>query len=144
MGQSPKGEFVNENNQGIEFHQGKIFFGNKYLLKSNKCTTKPSKISEKNSLLLCIRAPVGKVNLLDRKICIGRGLASIKPIKDLSLEYLYYLMLNYEEYYNNLATGSTFKAIKSDIVKNTLIPIPPKKEQNKICNQINKLFYIIK
>ena len=111
MGQSPKGQYVIESGNGIEFHQGKIFFGDKFLEKSDKVTLKPTKISYPNSILLCVRAPVGKINLCDREICIGRGLASIKPYTEESLNYLYYILLNYEKYFMKKATGSTFKAI---------------------------------
>ena len=34
MGQSPKGETVMRNSNGIEFHQGKIYFTDKYVDKS--------------------------------------------------------------------------------------------------------------
>lgn len=140
MGQSPKGEYVLDNGEGIEFHQGKIFFGDKFLNKSDKTTIKPSKISPKNSILLCIRAPVGVINICDREICIGRGLASLKPFIEECFNYLYYFLLTQEIIYKSKSTGSTFKAIKKDIVENTLIPIPPLNEQKRIVNKIDKLF----
>ena len=43
LGQSPDGNTVNSTS-GLEFHQGKVFFGEKYLNKSNQYTTKPNKI----------------------------------------------------------------------------------------------------
>jgi len=140
MGQSPKGESVIEStNEGMEFHQGKIFFGDKFLEKSNKTTLKPSKISPPNSILLCVRAPVGKINLCDREICVGRGLASLKPYINESLNYLYYALLNYEKEFTKKSTGSTFKAITKTIVENELIPIPPLKEQERIVKKIEDI-----
>ena len=47
---------------------------------SGQYTRALTKIAKPNSILLCVRAPVGEVNLTDRKICIGRGLASISPL----------------------------------------------------------------
>ena len=44
MGQSPDGNSVNTSN-GIEFHQGKVFFGEKFLKFSNTYTVQPSKIA---------------------------------------------------------------------------------------------------
>ncbi len=140
MGQSPKGESVIESTtEGIEFHQGKIFFGDKFLEKSDKTTLKPSKISPPNSILLCVRAPVGKINLCDREICVGRGLASLKPYINESLNYLYYALLNYEKEFTKKSTGSTFKAITKTIVENELIPIPPLKEQERIVKKIEDI-----
>ena len=72
MGQSPKGETVTRNSNGIEFHQGKIYFTDKYIDKSPFSTSEPTKITS-NSVLLCVRAPVGEVNLVNREVCIGRG-----------------------------------------------------------------------
>ena len=143
MGQSPKGEFVVDNGEGIEFHQGKLFFGEKYLNESDKSTIKPSKISPRNSILLCVRAPVGVINICDREICIGRGLTSIKPFIDDCFNYLYYFLLTQEIRYKSKATGSTFKAIKKEIVENTLIPAPPLNEQKRIVDKIEALLPLI-
>ena len=143
MGQSPKGEFVVDNGEGIEFHQGKIFFGEKFLNKSDKGTIKPSKLSPRNSILLCVRAPVGVINICDREICIGRGLTSIKPFIDDYFNYLYYFLLTQEIRYKSKATGSTFKAIKKEIVENTLIPVPPLNEQIHIIDKIEALLPLI-
>ena len=78
MGQSPKGDSLN-NKRGIEFHQGKICFSNKFLLESGIFTNEPTKIAEPNSILLCVRAPVGVVNITKNQICIGRGLCALTP-----------------------------------------------------------------
>lgn len=80
MGQSPKGENVfkkSEIKNGVEFHQGKIYFGDKIIKESEQLTIQPTKIAEKGSILLCVRAPVGKINFTDRNICIGRGLCAL-------------------------------------------------------------------
>ena len=78
MGQSPTGESIN-GVKGIEFHQGKIHFTESYLSQSSVYTDQPTKIVEVDSLLLCVRAPVGVLNITQRKICIGRGLCALKP-----------------------------------------------------------------
>ena len=118
MGQSPKGDSINKN-KGIEFHQGKLCFTNKYLQSSNTFTTEPTKLAEANSILLCVRAPVGIVNITPRKICIGRGLCSLKPRKG-NIDFYFYLLQTLKESFEKQATGTTFKAISGDIVKNDL------------------------
>ena len=50
-----------------------------YLSQSGIYTDQPTKIAEVDSLLLCVRAPVGVLNITQRKICIGRGLCVLKP-----------------------------------------------------------------
>ena len=116
MGQSPKGDSINKN-KGIEFHQGKLCFTNKYLQSSNTFTTEPTKLAEANSILLCVRAPVGIVNITSRKICIGRGLCSLKP-RTGNIDFYFYLLQTLKESFEKQATGTTFKAISGDIVKN--------------------------
>lgn len=138
MGQSPDGESVNDTN-GIEFHQGKVFFGEKYLKVSNSFTEQPSKIAEPNSVLLCVRAPVGVVNLTLRRICIGRGLCAIQPNDNIIMPFIYYALTTKRAYFDKNSTGSTFKAISSKIVTNTVIPVPPIAEQERIVAELDLL-----
>ena len=67
MGQAPKGEAVSDDINGMEFHQGKIRFGKKYLEESSSFTKHITKIASKDSVLLCVRAPVGILKLLNLK-----------------------------------------------------------------------------
>ena len=90
MGQSPNGETINQIN-GIEFHQGKLYFSDIFVQSSNVYTSEPTKMAEKDSILLCVRAPVGIVNIVTRSVCIGRGLCALKPKKGNSKFYFYWL-----------------------------------------------------
>ena len=144
MGQSPDGTSLNRST-GIEFHQGKICFTEKYLSESDFFTTSATKCAEPNSLLCCVRAPVGVFNITSRRICIGRGLCSLSPLDaDVDIEYWFYALSSLTEYYESMATGSTFKAISGDIIRNTVIAVPPKMEQQRILEQITCLFSILK
>lgn len=138
MGQSPKGDSINKN-KGIEFHQGKLCFTNKYLQSSNTFTTEPTKLAEANSILLCVRAPVGIVNITPRKICIGRGLCALKPRKG-NIGFYFYLLQTLKESFEKQATGTTFKAISGDIIRNEIIILPPFTEQQRIVSKIEELF----
>lgn len=143
MGQSPKGDAVSEINNGIEFHQGKLFFGKKYIVKSNQKTLTPTKLAPANSILLCVRAPVGKVNITERELCIGRGLCSIQPLSKLNMDFAYYVLETYENIFIKKATGTTFMAITSEVIKNQLFPLPPIEEQKRIVNKLNQLMPLI-
>ena len=125
MGSSPTGENLNREKQGIEFHQGKVFFSDKFIQSSDIYTTQPIKLAEPNSILLCVRAPVGTVNITDRLICIGRGLCSLQPSDSIDLQYAYYVLQTCNEELEQKATGSTFKAVGGDVVKAQIIPLPP-------------------
>ena len=139
LGQSPDGNTVNSTS-GLEFHQGKVFFGEKYLNKSNQYTTKPNKIAPTNTVLLCVRAPVGIVNITNREICIGRGLAGICGLSNISIDFIYYWLLSLKDEFIKKATGTTFVAITADVIQNQLIPLPPLSEQERIVSEIEKIF----
>lgn len=142
MGQSPRG--ININNQkGMEFHQGKIFFGDKFLKESNIYTKEIIKIAEANSILLCVRAPVGELNITKRDVCIGRGLCALKPYYSMSNNYVYYVFSLLKKYFNDNSTGATFNAISNDVILGTLIPLPPLAEQQRIVEKVDKLFDIL-
>ena len=139
MGQSPAGNTVSGNCSGTEFHQGKVFFGEKYVKASDQYTSSPTKFAPENSVLLCVRAPVGKVNITDRGLCIGRGLCAIIPLAGMPLLFAYYLLAAYENIFVKQATGTTFVAITAETVKNQLIPMPPLAEQQRIADLIERL-----
>ena len=142
MGQSPAGNTIN-GKCGTEFHQGKINFTDKYLSESGQYTTTPSKTAAPESLLLCVRAPVGVVNITKRKICIGRGLCSLLPKYDIDCLFWLYMLSTLKDYFEENATGSTFKAISGDIIRNACIPFPPLSEQKRILSKINELFCVV-
>jgi type I restriction enzyme ecoAI specificity protein len=139
MGQSPKGETVTRNSNGIEFHQGKIYFTDKYINKSPFFTSEPTKTTS-NSVLLCVRAPVGDVNLVNREVCIGRGLCAIEPLGNISIDFCFFWLILLKDYFNENSTGSTFSSISGEIIRNAFIPLPPLAEQHRIVQQIETFF----
>jgi len=143
MGASPNGASINNNASGIEFHQGKICFTDKIIGHSNTFTNNPVKVAKENSLLLCVRAPVGEVNITDRCLCIGRGLSAVSALDKMKIEFMFYWIHNFKKVLLQRATGSTFMAITADIVKNVIVPLPPLGEQNRICDAIDKMFNML-
>ena len=144
MGQSPLGEKVidkrkNAYSKAIEFHQGKIHFTDKFIAESEVVTTDIRKIAQKDSVLLCVRAPVGVINITQRQIAIGRGLCALN-LKDSSNDFLYFYLLTLKNYFNQKATGSTFSAINLDTIKNTKIPLPPLDIQKRIVSKLDEAF----
>lgn len=97
-------------------------------------------MTEPNSILLCVRAPVGEVNLTNRPICIGRGLAAVKGFARISELFFFYWLQAFKSTLISKATGTTFVAVTANVVKGLLIPIPPLEEQNRIQTQISSTF----
>ena len=143
MGQSPDGSSVSEVATGIEFHQGKVYFGKQFLEESPLKTSAPTKIAEPNSVLLCVRAPVGKVNITSRKICVGRGLCAVSPIANMDARFVFYLLSTFENIFVKQATGTTFIAVTGKIVDNQPIPLPPLGEQKRIVQKIEEIMPLV-
>lgn len=140
MGQSPKSDALNQSVEGIEFHQGKVFFGKELLANSPIYTNQPTKIVDKDAVLVCMRAPVGDVNIVDRVICIGRGLSAIIPRDRIDLKFLYYVMIYNKETIKSKSSGTTFSAITKQVLLEIQFPLPPLEEQKRIVAKIEELF----
>ncbi len=138
-GQSPESKYYNTDGNGIPFFQGKADFGELYPTIRVYCS-QPTKIAEKDDILLSVRAPVGPTNLAPCKVCIGRGLTAIRPSVELNLKYLLFFFRYFEVQLQQKGTGTTFKAITQDTIKNLEIPVPPLPEQERIVARIEELF----
>ncbi len=139
MGQSPNGECISIEGE-YEFHQGKTHFGDRVLLPSQTFTSYPTKLAQPHSLLMCVRAPVGNINITNREICIGRGLCALKPLHKISPDFMYYWTSYFKDSFMSKATGTTFLAISGEMIKNEGIPIPPLKEQKRILYTIESIY----
>lgn len=138
-GQSPESKYYNTEGIGIPFFQGKADFGELYPTVRMYCS-QPTKIAEKDDILLSVRAPVGPTNLSPGRVCIGRGLAAIRPFSDMSLRYLLYYFRFFESQLSAKGTGTTFKAITQATIKNLDVPVPPLPDQEHIVFRIEELF----
>ena len=138
-GQSPESKYYNTTGEGLPFFQGKADFGELYPAIRVYCS-QPTKIAEKDDILLSVRAPVGPTNLAPCKVCIGRGLTAIRPSEVLLTRYVLLFFRHFEAQLASKGTGTTFKAITQDVVKNLEIPIPPLPEQERIVARIEELF----
>lgn len=90
MGQSPPSSSYNLRGVGLPFFQGKAEFGTLHPVARKFCSA-PSRLAEKDDILISVRAPVGPTNLADQKCCIGRGLAAIR-CKDKALPYIFFFL----------------------------------------------------
>lgn len=124
MGQSPDGSSYNELKEGVPFLQGNSEFTAKYPI-AVKYTTVPTKMANVGDILMSVRAPVGAINIADKSYCIGRGLCAISS-KSGNNNYLRFLIQSKLTELDRISTGSTFKAINSNDLKNLEVPIDEK------------------
>ena len=139
MGQSPPSSTYNTDGNGIPFFQGKGEFGSLYPNVRKWCS-KPSKIAQKNDVLISVRAPVGPTNLAPSECCIGRGLAAIHPPEGIPAKYILFYLRSIESEIEALGTGTTFKAISGPILRSLSVPVAPPTEQTLIVSEIEKQF----
>ena len=139
QGQSPPGETYNIKGVGLPFLQGKAEFGETYPQAVKWCSA-PTKIAEPDDVLLSVRAPVGPTNLSPVRSCIGRGLASLRPEAGIPPKYLLYAMRATEQELKAQATGTTFEAVRGDVLRSHFVPLPPLPEQHRIVAEIEKQF----
>jgi len=137
MGQSPPSSTYNTEGLGLPFLQGKFEFGERHPTPIKWCSN-PLKIAHKGDILISVRAPVGDVNISPCDLCIGRGLAAVRPSKDkVNMLYLFFFLKNIKHELEKLGGGSTFSAITKDILTNLVIPLPPLPEQKRIVEILN-------
>jgi len=96
-GQSPEGKYYNTDGQGLPFYQGKKEFGDRFIGAPQKWTTKVTKEARDGDILMSVRAPVGPINFSTQKVCIGRGLAAIRPSTKLNKDFLFYYLLSKQD-----------------------------------------------
>lgn len=135
-GQSPPGESYNTEGVGIAFYQGKVDFGEHSLEPPQKWTTDPRKFAEAGDTVMSVRAPVGPVNLVPERICIGRGLAAIRANPESTLSsYIFYVLRDMEEKITG-TTGATFPSINKRDIEAIKIPLPPLETQRAIVAEL--------
>lgn len=112
MGQSPKSEYYNEEQIGLPFHQGVGNYGKRFPSHSIYCTDK-KRIAEKGDILFSVRAPVGRINIANDKLIIGRGLAAMNH-KEKFNSYLFYLLDYTFTNEDIIGNGSIFNAVTKE------------------------------
>ncbi len=128
-GQSPESTHYNDQRKGMPFYQGKKDFGVTELLPPTTWTTQVTKEAVKGDILMSVRAPVGDVNFcpLD-KICIGRGLAAIRPGEKIDSRFLFEFIACNKELFKG-KQGATFESISATDLREKKLPLPPKEVQ---------------
>ena len=115
MGLSPKSEFYNQTGEGLPFHQGVTDFGQRFPTDRVYCTVQ-KRIAEVGDILFSVRAPVGRINIANKKIVIGRGLSAIRSKNSNQAFILQQLKDKFQEE-DTMGSGTIFNAItKTDLL----------------------------
>lgn len=123
MGQSPDGESLNEDNDGIVFYQGRTDFGFRFP-RIRMYTNSPTKVARNGDVLLSVRAPVGDLNIATCDCCIGRGIASLRSKLGCN-SYLYYLLKSLHDTFKvSDGDGTIFGSISKEELFSIKIEYP--------------------
>lgn len=123
MGQSPKGESYNKERIGTPLLNGPADYENG-ALKGRTYTTAPTRLCQKDDMVLCIRATIGNLVYSEQEFCLGRGVAAVRPNEENFSELVYYLLLQEIERFKIQATGSIIKGITKDNLTESKCLIP--------------------
>ena len=125
MGQSPKGEEVNNEGIGLPLLNGPTEFTDRYPAPVQH-TAYAKKISLPGDILFCVRgSTTGRMNYSDQKYCIGRGLAGIRGRNGYPTPYVKAVLETYLPKLLAAATGSTFPNVSKDLINNIPVSVLP-------------------
>jgi type I restriction enzyme S subunit len=123
MGQSPKSEFYNTQGEGLPFHQGVGSYGNRFPINDTYCSVE-GRVANEGEILFSVRAPVGRINIANTKMIIGRGLAALSHKKGFNTYLLYLLKLAFADE-DIIGNGSIFNSVGKDELNNFKLFLPP-------------------
>lgn len=139
MGQSltEKEMLDTQTSNSLEFHQGNKLFKNKLTIDSSTTFGLEGKIARKGDILFSVRAPVGDIAILNRNIIIGRGLAAIRPSRNINTNFLYYMLCTSIYKLKEEQTGTTFDSITTTDLKNLIVNDYCLEKQTAIANYLD-------
>lgn len=104
---------------------------------------KKSRLVHKGDFLLTNSMSYGRPYILNVDGCIHDGWLVISPIgKAYTSDFLYYLLSSSFAYdqFTNVASGGVVTNLNSDKVADTIFPLPPYTEQERIVAKIEEIF----
>lgn len=98
------------------------------------------KILPKGSVLFSSRAPIGYVAIAANDLCTNQGFKSIIPnTKVIDSEFLYYLLVYNKSRIEAMGSGTTFKEVSGNVMRNVTVFIPNLQSQKSIASILSSL-----
>src|SRR5699024_5054766 len=98
------------------------------------------KIYPENTVVIAMYgATIGNLGIIQMEACMNQACCGLYNIEESSyLEYMYYVLLSARSYLIEKSRGGGQPNISQDIIKQTWIPVPSKKEQIEIARYIKE------
>jgi type I restriction enzyme S subunit len=142
MGQSPTSDtYTTEKEDNLPFHQGVTNFTNYFVEHKTYCKA-PLKIAEVGDILFSVRAPVGRINFTDDRICIGRGLCAFRSKKGFQ-NYFYHQLKEFFFKEDVIGNGAIFNAVTKVELMNVKLKTPSEKVQHKYEKEAQVIYNLI-
>ena len=86
-----------------------------------------------NTVLFSSRAPIGYVAITANEVCANQGFKSVIPNENTDPLFLFYLLKYNKDKIEGMGSGTTFKEVSGNTMKNIVVNVPTdKKVQEKI------------
>ena len=86
-----------------------------------------------NTVLFSSRAPIGYVAIAANEVCTNQGFKSVIPNENTDPLFLFYLLKYNKDKIEGMGSGTTFKEVSGNTMKNIVVNVPTdKKVQEKI------------
>ena len=85
----------------------------------------------KNTVLFSSRAPIGYVAIAANEVCTNQGFKSVIPNEETDPLFLFYLLKHNKEKIETMGSGTTFKEVSGNTMKNIIVRVPSDKEVQK-------------
>ena len=108
MGQSPKSQFYNNSGEGLPFHQGVSDYGFRFV-SHRVYSSVTTRVADAGDILVSVRAPVGRINVTQDRIVLGRGLAALRSRTGFQ-SFLLYSLKNHFFAEDIIGTGAIYAA----------------------------------
>lgn len=132
MGQSPTSDNYNQVKEGLPFHQGVADFGSLYPV-DRIWSRNGNKFAEHGDLLFSVRAPVGQMNISNKKIILGRGLSAISH-KDNLQSLLCLMFMNKFTQKDMIGNGAIYKSVNKNELESLFFVVAKKETQTEFEN----------
>jgi type I restriction enzyme S subunit len=99
-----------------------------------------TRIFPKGTILFTIFATLGKIGILNIDAATNQAIAGITPSKSINDKYLTYSLIDLSNSISEYGKGVAQKNINQAILKDTIIPLPPLPEQQRIVAKLDTLF----
>lgn len=102
-----------------------------------------AKLIPQGSIIFSSRAPIGYCAIASNPLSTNQGFKSVVPFYTQMSEYIYYYLISFESEISKMGTGTTFKEVSGETVRNIPFVLPPLAEQKRIVEKLDIILPMI-